>query len=91
MPIDASGTLPTGDPFGDGLEMVDLLAQSEDFISCAATKTLTYALGREPGISDIPYLDEIVTEVATSDMTLEQLLVAVIKSDTFRMRRGEQQ
>ncbi|MCA9655514.1 MAG: DUF1592 domain-containing protein [Myxococcales bacterium] len=88
--IDASGVLPTGEAFDDGLQMVEILAASEDFVSCAATKTLTYALGREPGISDIPYLEEITTELATSDMTLEQLLIAVVKSDTFRMRRGEQ-
>ncbi|MEX1362714.1 MAG: DUF1592 domain-containing protein, partial [Nannocystaceae bacterium] len=89
QPIDASGTLPTGEPFGDGLQMVDMLAQSEDFISCAASKTLTYALGREPGASDQPYIEQIVAELAASDMTLEQLLVAVASSDTFRMRRGE--
>ena len=88
--IDATGVLPTGEAFDGGLEMVELLAGSEDFISCAASKTLTYALGREPGISDIPYIDQIVTELQASDMTLEELLVAVVKSDTFRMRRGEQ-
>lgn len=88
--IDASGVLPTGERFDDGLQMVDILAASDDFVACAASKTLTYALGREPGISDIPYVEQIVTELSTSDMTLEQLLVAVVKSDTFRMRRGEQ-
>lgn len=88
--IDASGELPTGGEFTDALGMVELLAQSEDFTACTARKTLTYALGREPGPADAPYLDEITAELEAGDATLEALLVAVATSDVFRMRRGEQ-
>ena len=90
MPIDASGNLPTGETFENALQMVEALADSEDFAHCTAHKTLTYALGREPGLSDIPYMDEIVAELEAADMTLEALLLAIVTSDTFRMRRGEQ-
>jgi hypothetical protein len=71
--------------------MVALLADGDDFAACTARKTLTYALGREPGDSDAPYLEEIVADFQAADMTLEGLLVAVVTSDTFRTRRGEGQ
>jgi Protein of unknown function (DUF1592)/Protein of unknown function (DUF1588)/Protein of unknown function (DUF1595)/Protein of unknown function (DUF1587)/Protein of unknown function (DUF1585)/Ca-dependent carbohydrate-binding module xylan-binding len=90
LPIDATGELPSGETFTDALGMVELLADSDDFTTCTARKTLTYALGREPTDSDVPYLEEIVAEFETDGMTLEGLLVAVVTNDTFRMRRGEQ-
>lgn len=90
QPIDASGELPTGGTFTDALGMVDLLAQSEEFTTCTTRKTLTYALGRETGIEDAPYIEEIVAEFEAADATLESLLVAVATSDVFRMRRGEE-
>jgi hypothetical protein len=90
LPIDASGELPSGDSFIDALGMVELLAGSDDFTSCTARKTLTYALGREPGDADVPYLEEIVADFETEGMSIEALLVAVVTNDTFRMRRGEE-
>jgi len=91
QPIDASGALPSGETFADALAMVPLLAKGDEFAACTARKTLTYALGRETSQTDQPYLDEIVDEFQAADMTLEGLLVAVVKSDVFRMRRGEEQ
>jgi hypothetical protein len=91
QPIDATGKLPTGESFDGAMEMVALLADGDDFAACTARKTLTYALGREPGDSDAPYLEEIVADFQAADMTLEGLLVAVVTSDTFRTRRGEGQ
>ncbi|MCH9688071.1 MAG: DUF1592 domain-containing protein [Deltaproteobacteria bacterium] len=89
--IDASGTLPNGAGFDDAVQMVDHLAVSDEFVSCVARKALTYALGRGPGISDIPYVQEIATELDAGDMTFEELLIAIVRSETFRMRRGEEQ
>jgi Protein of unknown function (DUF1592)/Protein of unknown function (DUF1588)/Protein of unknown function (DUF1587)/Protein of unknown function (DUF1595)/Protein of unknown function (DUF1585) len=90
QPIDASGTLPTGETFDDALGMVGLLASGDGFAACTARKTLTYALGRETVVSDEPYLDEIEADFQAADMTLEGLLVAVVTNDTFRTRRGEE-
>jgi len=90
MPIDATGKLPRGESFTNALEMVDAIAEGEDFIHCTAHKTMTYALGREPNGDDRPYVDEIVGKFEAADMTLESLLVAIVQNDTFRMRRGEQ-
>ena len=91
QPVDASGTLPTGEEFTDALDMVEHLSRSEEFAECTVRKTLTYALGREPGKPDQPYIDEIVADLEAADMTLEGLLVAVVTSDVFRKRRGEEQ
>jgi hypothetical protein len=91
QPIDASGTLPGGGEFEDALGMVAHLAEGEEFVTCTARKTLTYALGREVVESDAPYVNEIVAEFQAADMTLEGLLVAVVTSDLFGKRRGEEQ
>jgi hypothetical protein len=90
-PIDASGNLPNAGPaFSDAMEMVDLLAQSEDFTTCTVRHTLTYALGRGVGAADIPYVDDIVVQAGASDFALEDLVIAIVTSDMFRMRRGEE-
>jgi hypothetical protein len=91
QPVDASGKLPDGQEFQDAMGMVTLLADGGDFAKCTVRKTLTYALGRETGETDMPYVDEIVADFQAEDMTLEALLVGVVTSDVFRMRRGEEQ
>jgi hypothetical protein len=91
QPVDASGKLPDGQEFQDAMGMVTLLADGGDFAKCTVRKTLTYALGRETGETDMPYVDEIVADFQAENMTLEALLVGVVTSDVFRMRRGEEQ
>jgi len=89
--IDPSGTLPIGGDFADALEMVDLIASSEEFSQCVAEKVLLYGLGR--GIES--YDDDVIVEAAdafvSSGYRLETLLVGLATSDNFRMRRGEAQ
>lgn len=89
--IDPSGTLPIGGDFGDALEMVDLIAQSDEFSHCVAEKVLLYGLGR--GIES--YDDDVIAEAAdafaSSGYQLNTLLIGLATSDNFRMRRGEAQ
>lgn len=90
-PIDASGNLPSDGPaFQDALEMAALLADSDDFTSCTIRHTLTYALGRGVTASDLPYIDEVRTNLMATDFALEDLVIALVTSDMFRMRRGEE-
>ncbi|HWB81280.1 MAG TPA: DUF1592 domain-containing protein [Nannocystaceae bacterium] len=89
-PVDASGNLPDGTEFADGLEMVALLAERDDFARCTVKHTFTYALGRGTTLEDDPYLDEIFMEADAAGFTLEDLVFAITGSDTFRMRRGEE-
>lgn len=87
--IDASGTLPDGTAFDNALEMSALLADSEDFSRCTIRKTMIYALGRDVGPSDVPYIDAIEADFVAGEMTLEALIVAVATNETFTMRHGE--
>lgn len=89
--IDPSGTLPIGGDFSNALEMVELIATSDEFSHCVAEKVLLYGLGR--GIES--YDDDVIGEAADafsdSGYRLETLLVGLATSDNFRMRRGEAQ
>jgi hypothetical protein len=89
MPIDATGTLPSGALFADGLEMQTLIADEPDFIRCVAKKTLIYALGRAITLQDIPHMDEMVEEFVNSGHRFSELAVALVTSGAFRMRRGD--
>lgn len=89
LPIDATGTLPSGTPFVDGLEMQTLISDEPDFLRCVARKTFIYALGRALGLDDLPYLDDIVADFAADDRRFSDLAVSLVTSEPFRMRRGD--
>jgi hypothetical protein len=50
---------------------------------------MTYALSREIGASDLPYLKQIRENWAKEGMGLRPLLKQIVLNDTFRFRRGE--
>jgi hypothetical protein len=89
--IDASGELPGGVTFDDGLQLIDAIANGDEYSSCTVEHTMTYALGRAVESEDDPYIDEIITDWEAGGMSLRSLLVALVTNDTFRMRRGEAQ
>lgn len=88
-PIDASGTLPDGTPFVGPLELRQVLVEhrQEDFILTAIEKLLTYALGRGVDYHDAPVMRDIMRESAPDDYRLSSLIMAVVKSTPFTMRR----
>ncbi|MBK8266172.1 MAG: DUF1592 domain-containing protein [Nannocystis sp.] len=87
--VDASGNLPSGATFNNALEMADLLADEPDFAQCMVQKTFIYALGRNLSPVDPPYLDEIITQFEKGDRHFTALVLALVTSDAFRMRRGD--
>jgi hypothetical protein len=92
VPIDTSGNMMSGGdtdgPFANGDEFLDRLAQSSDVNSCFAKKYLTFALARELGDEDTCSLSKVSSDFAqTGD--LKQLIVAIAKSDAFRLRKSE--
>jgi hypothetical protein len=89
LPIDATGTLPNGTPFADGLEMSTLISNEADFKKCVTRKTFVYALGRATAVGDIPYLEEIVADFSANDHRFADLAIALVTSDVFRQRRGD--
>jgi hypothetical protein len=89
--IDPSGTLPIGGDFDDALQMVDLIASSNEFAHCVAEKVLLYGLGRGVEDHDEDVIADAADTFAASGFHLETLITALATSDNFRMRRGEAQ
>ena len=83
-PIDSAGTLPGGDSFRTVPEFRKLLVNRQDqFTRCLTEKLLTYALGRTLEVSDRPGIDRICKEMAGTDKGLQDLIQAVVASESF--------
>ena len=89
FPIDASGALPNGVEFEGASELIDHIAGDTNLTHCMSEKLLTYALGRGVEAEDDPYLEEITNQFVEGGMTFSQLVLAIVTSEPFRMRRGE--
>jgi hypothetical protein len=86
-PIDAAGALPDGTAFEgvDGLRAA--LLSSDLFLLTLSEKLMTYALGRGVEAHDMPEIRRIVREAALDDYRLSALIMGVVDSVPFRMRR----
>jgi hypothetical protein len=51
---------------------------------------LTYALGRGIEHYDRPTIDRVSTALARDDYKFSTLIVEIVKSDPFRLRRGKE-
>ena len=88
FPVDATGTLPTGESFKGAKELKSILKKrSEAFGRCLAEKMLTYALGRGVDYYDKCALDDIVAALKKDDYKFSRLVLAVVQSDPFQLRR----
>jgi hypothetical protein len=91
LPIDASGTLPTGQSFQGPKELRALLrGQDRAFARCLTEKMLTYALGRGLEAPDACHVDKIVAALARDKHRFSRLVVAIVTSDPFRKRKGQE-
>jgi hypothetical protein len=89
-PIDASGVLVDGTSFTGPAELRRALtARRSQFVHTAAEKLLTYALGRGLEAHDAPTLRAIARDAAASDYRWSALILGVVKSMPFQMRRSE--
>lgn len=88
--IDASGELPDGRSFEGPEGLVDvLLSRKEDFRRALSEAMLVYALGRGLETYDRPAVDGIVGALAEGGDRFSALILAVARSEPFRMRRGD--
>ena len=87
-PIDASGVLPDGTAFEGvaGLRKA-LLGRPNLFVTTLTEKLLTYAVGRGVEYHDAPAIRAITREAARDGHRFSSLIVGVIKSPPFQMRR----
>ena len=89
-PIDASGRLPDGTDFNGpaGLNELLLTKYRADFVRTAVEKLLTYALGRGVNYHDYPTIRSIDRDAARDNYRISSLILAIVKSTPFQMRRG---
>ena len=90
-PIDASATLPHGSPFEglSGLRDV-LLGQAERFAETVTEKLLTYALGRGLVYYDAPAVRTITKDAAANDYRWSSVILGIVESTPFQMRRSRE-
>lgn len=86
--IDSAGELPTGERFADVRELAAIIADDPRFSRCVVEKLLIYTLGRALEPADDPTLDSLHTRFVESNFDLVELLIAVVQSDPFRLRRA---
>ena len=86
--VDASGLLPDGAVFNGrkGLENL-ILDRPTDFVATVTEKLLTYALGRGVEYYDMPTVRSIVRQSEQEDFSWSSLILGVVKSAPFQMRR----
>ena len=88
--VDASGTLPGAGEFQgiDGLEDA-LLARAELFAATLTENLMTFALGRGIEYYDAPAVRKIVRDAEKDDYRFSSLILGIVKSVPFQMRRAE--
>ena len=88
--IDAAGVFPDGTAFHGlaGLKTV-LLNDHEQFVRTIVEKLTTYALGRGVQHYDMPAVRRIVREAAAHDYRWSSLVLGIVRSLPFQMRRSE--
>lgn len=89
FPVDATGTMPTGETFDGVAGLTAILADDTRFSTCVAEKLFTYALGRGRVKGDAPHLDHINEQFAAEGQRLRDLIAIIATSEPFRLRRGE--
>ena len=88
--IDASGKLPDGTTFDGPAELKQaLLRHPEQFATTVTEKLMIYALGRGTNYYDLPAIRQIVRDTKQDDYRFTTLILGVVNSQPFRMRRSD--
>ncbi|MSV29967.1 MAG: DUF1592 domain-containing protein [Bryobacterales bacterium] len=89
FPLDVAGVLPDGKSFQTPAELKAVLKDGSDaFVRCLSEKLLTYGLGRGLERYDRPAVDSISREVSRDGYRFSRLILGVVDSLPFQMRRG---
>jgi hypothetical protein len=87
-PIDASGKLADGTEVNGVVSVRNaILARPEIFVSTVTEKLMIYALGRGLNPSDMAAVRHIVHEAAPDNYRLRSLILGVVRSVPFQMRK----
>jgi len=89
QPVDASGTLVTGERFTGPAELKRLLLEAKrQFVRNLTEKMLAYALGRGLERYDFPTVKRLSETVLEHECRSSVLLTEIVKSYPFQYRRG---
>jgi uncharacterized protein DUF1592/uncharacterized protein DUF1588/uncharacterized protein DUF1587/uncharacterized protein DUF1595/uncharacterized protein DUF1585/cytochrome c len=89
FPVDPSGTLPGGQSFKGPRDLKAILKTKPDqFRHHLCERLLTYALGRGLEEADRWAVDQIAGELARHQDKFSSLVIAIVQSTLFQMRRG---
>jgi hypothetical protein len=89
-PVDASGGLPDGSTFEGVPAMRDaLLRHSDLFVATMTEKMMVYALGRGLEPADAAAVRAIVRSTAARGSRFSEIVIGVVTSTPFRMRRSQ--
>ncbi|MEO0040068.1 MAG: hypothetical protein RIS38_1016 [Verrucomicrobiota bacterium] len=92
QPIDASGRLPDGRTFAGAGDLKKILkADREKVVRNLASNLLTFGLGRGLDYYDGPAVDKITAATLKADARFSGLVMGVVLSEPFRLRRGTSQ
>jgi hypothetical protein len=88
-PVDVHGVFPDGTRFAgiEGLRDM-LLSRPDEFARTVAERLLAFALGRTLESSDMPAVRTIVREAAPAQYRWSSLIMGVVKSAPFQMKRS---
>jgi mono/diheme cytochrome c family protein len=88
--VDASGNFPDGSKFdGPAAFRGILMQQRESYVTTVTERLLTYALGRGVEYKDMPVVRKIVHDAAGQDYRWSSLVLGIVKSVPFQVKRGE--
>jgi mono/diheme cytochrome c family protein len=88
-PIDASGGLPDGSSFDGAIGLRKaVLNRPELFVTTLTEKLMTYALGRGLEYYDAPAVRDITRRAGTDDYRFSSVVLGIVNSTPFRMRRS---
>jgi hypothetical protein len=89
LPIDSTAVLPDGTSL-DGAEGLRayLATRQGEFVQTVIEKLLIYAVGRGVEYYDMPAVRQITREAAAKNNAWSAVVLALVKSTPFQMRKG---
>lgn len=91
-PVDASGVLVDGSKVDGPVSLRNaLLGRPSLFVETLTEKLMTYAMGRGLQYYDMPSVRKIVREAAKNDYRFSSIVLGIVESTPFQMRRKELQ
>ena len=94
LPIDSTGTLPSGATFSGLVQLTQLIAKDPAFPKCMTSKLYAYALGRglvmtDPNHMDASVLSAVASKFSGNGLKFQDLVAGIVNSPTFLTRRGD--